>query len=412
MGPEPPLEFHRRRRVAAQVAGLAASTSPTVGVAVIAGLVGVFWGVARALGGAGSVPPHWFYIPIIFAALRFGWPGTLLTSVVSGLMAGPLLPLDVRAGTHQALSDWGMRAAFFIGIGQVVALLVHQPRAHSLSALRIARIDRELRRALAWSELEVHYQPIFDILGRRRRVVGAEALIRWRHPKRGLVPPMEFIPAAEATGRIIDIGSFVLRDACSRVAHWADLSGDTRFAVSVNLSARELADPALVSRVAAAIRDYGIEPQRLTFEITESAIMEDMDLCLEQLAALRAQGVNLAIDDFGTGQCSLSYVHLFPVQSIKLDRSFTARITDSERGQVFVGSIILLAHTLELGAVAEGIETADQLELLKAMRCDGGQGFHLGAPAVPNRISEALDEQRAERSRRLSNNEPSHWLRG
>ena len=288
---------------------------------------------------------------------------------------------------------------------------MHQPQALRLRALRYARTDRAVRRALASGELEVHYQPIFDILGRRRRVVGAEALIRWCHPERGLIPPDEFIPAAEATGLIVDIGEFVLRDACGRVAHWSDLSGDKRFAVSVNLSARELADPTLVSRVAGAIRESGIDPQRLTFEITETAIMEDMDLCVERLAALRAQGVNLAIDDFGTGQSSLSYVQLFPVQTIKLDGSFNARITDSERGQAFVGTIILLAHTLELTAVAEGIEAADQLKLLKAMRCDRGQGFYLGVPSVPDRISEALDERRVQRVRRLSNHDDSQSVR-
>jgi EAL domain-containing protein (putative c-di-GMP-specific phosphodiesterase class I) len=407
MSPQPALEFDRRQRAAVQVAGLAADTSTSVGLGVIVGLVAASWLLAFTLGGAGPVPPHWFYIPIMFAALRFGWPGALLTALVSGLMAGPLLPLEVRSGSSQVLSDWGMRAVFFVGIGQVLALLVHQPHALRLTALRCARIDRAVRRGLASGELEVHYQPIFDIGGRRRRVIGAEALIRWRHPERGLIPPDEFIPAAEATGLIVEIGDFVLRDACSRVTRWSDLSGDGRFAVSVNLSARELADPSLVERVVAAIGESGIPPERLTLEITETAIMEDMDLCLAQLAALRAQGVNLAIDDFGTGQSSLSYIQLFPVQTIKLDRSFIARITDSEQGQVFVGSIILLAHALGLAAAAEGIEAAAQLRLLRTMRCDLAQGYHLGVPAKPDEITEALDEQRVQRAHRLARREQS-----
>lgn len=400
-------DFHWRQRAAVQVAGLAASTPPILGLGMIAGMTLAFWAVAFAIGGAGAVPPHWFYIPIMFAALRFGWPGTLITSLVCGLVAGPLLPLDVHGGTAQAFSDWGMRTVFFVGIGQVLAVFVHQPQALRLGALRFARIDRAVRQALAKGELEVHYQPIYDIAGRRQRLIGAEALIRWRHPKRGLIPPMEFIPAAETTGRIVDIGDFVLRDACSRVAFWSDLSGDQRFAVSVNLSARELGDPTLLARVAAAIGAYNVDPQRLTFEITETAIMDDLDRGLEQLAALRSLGVNLAIDDFGTGQCSLTYAHLFPVQTIKLDRSFIAAVADSERGHNLVRTIILLAHALDLAAVAEGVESADQLELLKAMGCDRGQGYHLGFPSTPDRISEALDRQHLRRARRLAGNTPS-----
>jgi diguanylate cyclase len=407
----PRVGTDRRQRAAVTVAGLSAAMHPAAAISLIAGMVGASWAAAFVLGGAGPVPPHWFYIPIMFAGLRFGWPGTLLTSVVSGLAAGPLLPLEVDAGTSQAFSDWGMRAAFFVGIGQALALLVHQPRALHLSALRSTHIDRAVRRALANGELEVHYQPIFDILGRRQRVVGAEALVRWRHPKRGLVPPMEFIPAAEDTGLITDIGDFVLRDACRRVTHWSDLSGDHRFEISVNLSARELADPTLVRRVAWAIRDHRIEPERLTLEITETAAMEDMDLCLKQLAALRAHGVNLAIDDFGTGRASLAYVHMFPVQRIKLDRSFIADLTDSERGKVFVSTLILLAHTLNFTALAEGIEDPEQLELLKAMGCDLGQGFHLGVPMTPEQISRALEDQRVQRARRLLSEEQSRVLR-
>lgn len=396
----PSPEFQWRDRTAAQVAGISAATSTAVGVALIVALVAASWLVAYGLGGAGPVPPHWFYVPIIFAALRFGWPATLLTSVVSGVVSGPLLPLAVSEGTAQTFSDWGMRTAFFVGIGQVLALLIHQPRALRLHALRYAKTDRALRRAIAADELEVHYQPLYDILGRRRRVVGAEALIRWRHPSRGLVSPAEFIPAAEHTGCIVDIGAFVLHDACGRVRDWSELSGDWRFTLSINLSARELADPELTARVSAAIDDHGIEPARLTFEITETAVMNDMDLCLKQLLALRALGVSLAIDDFGTGQSSLQYVHLFPVQTIKVDGSFTARIADSEQGQALVGTIILLTHTLGLEAVAEGIETAEQLELLKAMRCDFGQGFHLARPMPPAEITEALEQQQRSRRQR------------
>lgn len=394
-------QFQRRDRAAAQVAGVSAGMSPPLAVGLIAGLVAASWLVSYAVGGAGPVPPHWFYVPIIFTALRFGGRATLVTSIVSGLVAGPLLPLDVSQGTSQTFSDWGMRTAFFVGIGQVLALLIHQPQASRVQALRFARTDRALETALTTSQLEVHYQPVYDVLGRRRRIVGAEALVRWRHPKRGLVLPAEFIPAAEHTGRIVDIGEFVLHDACRRIDRWGELCSDRRFQLSVNLSGRELADPDLIDRVAAALREHGVQPGRLTFEVTETAIMEDMELCLTQLAALRELGVNLSIDDFGTGQSSLQYVQLFPVQTVKLDGSFTARMTHDVQGQAMMGTMILLAHTLELQAVAEGIETAEQLELLKAMRCDFGQGYHLARPMPPDDVTERLADQHSRRRDRI-----------
>ncbi|MGH9013410.1 MAG: putative bifunctional diguanylate cyclase/phosphodiesterase [Acidimicrobiia bacterium] len=393
---------HWRQRTAAEIAGVSAELPAGVATVVIVGLLAASWATAYMLGGAGPVPPHWFYILIIVAALRFGWVGTLVTSMASGVLAGPLLPLDVTEGTSQVFSDWGMRTGFFVGIGQVLALLINQPRALRLSALRSARLDRSLRQALVHHELEVHYQPIFDVVGRRHRVVGAEALIRWHHPKRGLILPSDFIPAAEATGVVVELGEFVLHEVCRRISQWSKLSLDHRFTVSMNLSARELTDPQLLARVDTAINSHGIDPERLAFEVTETAVIEDMEVCLRQLTVLRERGVRLAIDDFGTGQSSLSYVNVFPVHTIKLDRSFTARMTENEQGQAIVGTVVLLAHTLDLTAVAEGVETPEQLELLKAMRCDYVQGFHLGMPSTPERITIALEAQEAQRRRQRS----------
>lgn len=375
-----------------RVAGVAAGTSPLVGTVLIAGSIAAFWGVAVALGGAGAVPPHWFYIPITFAALRFGPRATGFVSAVCGVVAGPLLPLDVRTGAAQGFSDWGMRLVFFVAIGQILALLVHQPLALRLTALRHARAARSLRRALANGELEVDYQPIFDILSNPPRIAGAEALVRWRHAERGRVMPDEFIPMAEATGLVADVDDFVLHDACSRVRRWRELVEDPQFTVSINLSPCELADENLLSRVAAAIETHGIDPQWLTLEVTETAVMEDVELCLKQLHALRALGVNLAIDDFGTGQSSLSHIHVLPVQTIKLDSSFIAQITDPARGRGFVGTLVLLTQSLDLPAVAEGIEHRDQLDLLRAMRCEFGQGFHLAVPSSPAHLTRALAE--------------------
>jgi len=279
--------------------------------------------------------------------------------------------------------------------------VIHQPQPSRIQALRFARTDRALQTALTAGQLEVHYQPLYDVLGRRRRIVGAEALVRWRHPKRGLVSPAEFLPAAEHTGRIIDIGEFVLHDACRRINRWGELSSDQRFQLSVNLSGRELEDDDLVDRAAATLREHGVHPGRLTFEITETAIKEDMARCMTQLAALRELGVNLAIDDFGAGESSLQYVHLFPVQAVKVDGSVTARITDDEEGQAVMGTTILLAHTLDLVVVAEGIETAEQLELLKAMRCDFGQGYHLDRPMSSDDVTKRLADQHSRRRDRI-----------
>ncbi|MEX0950414.1 MAG: EAL domain-containing protein [Acidimicrobiia bacterium] len=371
-------------------------TDARVAVSIIAGLLVGSWAVGRAVGGAGAVAPHWFYIPIVLAAVRFGPLGAFAAGVASMLLAGPLLPAETSPMTAQPLSDWLTRGSFFILIGQVFALASRQPEGARALARRVTLLDHDLRRAIAHGELEVHYQGLFDIGGRRRRVIGAEALLRWRHPTHGYVPPDEFIPLAEQTDLVYELGELVLAEVCRQVAEWRDIV-EAHFVASVNLSAHQLADPDLRRRVRRCIDGAGIDPSQLCFEITETAVMADITVSRERLQALRDLGVRLAVDDFGTGYSSLAYVHLLPIDTIKIDQSFIARITEETEAAALVANTILLAHTLGYEALAEGVETPEQLALLRSMHCDQAQGFHLHRPALPMEITTALKRQRRQR---------------
>jgi EAL domain-containing protein (putative c-di-GMP-specific phosphodiesterase class I) len=364
-------------------------------VAIIAGLLVASWAIARAVGDVDAVPPEWFYIPIVLAAVRFGPRGALIAAALSMVLAGPLLPVDLDKGA-QPLTEWLIRGSFFILIGQVVALTSRQLEGARALARRVTRLDRDLRHAIARGELEVHYQGIYDISGRRRRVIGAEALLRWHHPSHGDIPPDQFIPLAEQTDLIDALGELVLAEACRQLAEWRDIVDDN-FVVSVNLSAHQLARPDLALRVQRCIDAAGINPSQLCLEITETAVMADLTVSQARLQALHDLGVKLAIDDFGTGYCSLAYIDLLPIDIIKIDQSFIARITEETGAAALVANTILLAHTLGYAALVEGIETPEQLALLRSMRCDQAQGFYLHRPAPPMEITTALKRQRRRR---------------
>jgi diguanylate cyclase (GGDEF)-like protein len=250
----------------------------------------------------------------------------------------------------------------------------------------IARDHTEslLHIALQRREFEVHYQPVLALGD--RRVVGVEALVRWNHPQHGLVRPSLFIGAAEETGLIVPIGAYVLGEACAAYQQWnADAEAERRPAVvdliEVNLSARQLAAPELVSEVREILVQTGIEPHALMLEITESALMTEPENALRVLRRLKNLGVRLAIDDFGTGFSSLSYLRKFPLDALKIDKSFVDDITTSPEDAVIVASIVGLAHALGLEVIAEGVETENQLAALAATSCDLFQGF-LYAPAL------------------------------
>ncbi|MGV7211537.1 putative bifunctional diguanylate cyclase/phosphodiesterase [Oxalobacteraceae bacterium A2-2] len=246
------------------------------------------------------------------------------------------------------------------------------------AAQRRAALERELRRAMEQETLAVHYQPQFDCA--TGALCGAEALLRWHHPEYGPVSPAEFIPVAEDSGLIVQLGSWVLHRACRDLAAW-DCAGGPRLGVAVNMSARQLREPGFIDDVTRALDQNGIEPGRLELELTESLLMEEVDSAIAFMQAVRALGVRLAIDDFGTGYSSLAYLQNFPINQLKVDRSFVRLLP--QRGATVIQAILALARGFGLTVVAEGVEEQRQLDWLRQAGCDVAQGFLLGAPMPP-----------------------------
>ena len=248
------------------------------------------------------------------------------------------------------------------------------------AAVDALRTGTDLHRALERNELVVHYQPIVTL--RSGRVIGFEALVRWNHPERGLIAPGDFIPLAEETGLIVPIGAWILETACRQIVHWQTVRDrDTQggmLAMNVNLSPRQLADPTLTKTVARIIRDTGVDATAVCLELTENALMQNPVSATEAMRALRDLGVHISIDDFGTGYSSLSYLKRFPVEALKIDRSFIGGLGLDNEDTSIVEAIVTLAHALGLTAVAEGLETPTQLEALRGIGCDFAQGYLLG----------------------------------
>jgi diguanylate cyclase (GGDEF)-like protein/PAS domain S-box-containing protein len=241
-------------------------------------------------------------------------------------------------------------------------------------------LETDLHRALERQELRVFYQPIVSL--ESRRIIGAEALLRWEHPARGLVSPLDFIPLAEETGLIEPIGRWVVQHACAQAQEW-HRQGHSHLTVSVNVSVRELKMPNFVEVVAATLQQTGLPPRFLILEMTESAYMEQASITGVVVERLRAMGVQIAFDDFGTGYSSLSYLRHFQVNRIKIDRSFIRDMTKNTTDLAITGAMIAMAHQLNINVVAEGVETEEHLELLSMYRCDTVQGYLISRP-VPN----------------------------
>jgi EAL domain-containing protein (putative c-di-GMP-specific phosphodiesterase class I) len=254
----------------------------------------------------------------------------------------------------------------------------------SMRARLVERVELEhsLRRAILRDEFRLHYQPTMSLVTGRPILV--EALLRWDHPQRGLVPPDQFIPVAEDTRLIVPIGAWALREACREVASWRRASPElAEVQVSVNLSACQFADDHLLELVASALHESGLDPSALWLEITETAVMDEVETTIRTLAGLKSLGVQLSIDDFGTGYSSLSYLKRFPVDVLKIDRSFVDGMGVDAEDEAIVTAVVRMAQALGKGVVAEGIENSRQLVGLSELGCDAGQGFFFSKPEPP-----------------------------
>jgi PAS domain S-box-containing protein len=291
--------------------------------------------------------------------------------------------ITVRATTNVVRDEEGRRMAT-VSVNRQV-----HPERERLQREPNADEVIDLRRGLDDGELDVFYQPVVALAD--RRLVTVEALVRWRHATRGVLEPDDFIETAERSGLIVELGAFVLGEACRRAASWRRAGVDVNLAV--NLSARELADPRLVERVSAVIAASGLEPTSLWLEVTESALVEDVDQASAMLHQLSALGIGISIDDFGTGWASLTYLRRFPVHLLKIDRSFVTGVDHDPSNAAIVRSILSLGAELGLDVVAEGIETAAEDEALQALGCSIGQGYLYGRP-VPG---DEIDLARADR---------------
>jgi diguanylate cyclase (GGDEF)-like protein/PAS domain S-box-containing protein len=287
---------------------------------------------------------------------------------------------DADAALHRAKDRGRARSELFVEDYRVTAV-------HRL------RTANDLHRALTESEFRVVYQPEIDL--RTGHVTGVEALVRWHHPERGLVPPGEFVPLAEQTGLIAGIGAWVLDTALAQAAEWSDARFDsTALAVWVNLSARQLGDPGLVELVSGTLRRHGVDAAQLGLEITETALLEDAEGAVTALSSLRELGVRLAVDDFGTGYSSLSYLKRLPVDAVKIDRSFVDGLAVDGDDSAIVAAVAGMARALRLTTIAEGVENLDQLHALRRLGCDLAQGHFFTTPQPPAHITRLLESDR------------------
>jgi EAL domain-containing protein (putative c-di-GMP-specific phosphodiesterase class I) len=255
-------------------------------------------------------------------------------------------------------------------------------------ALRKLILENNLRKALEREEFVLHYQPLVDLA--TGRVTGTEALLRWQHPGLGLLAPMEFIPLAEETGLIVPIGEWMLQKACEQGKAWQE-AGRPSLRMAVNLSMRQFRQNNVTEMVAGALMRSGLHPGCLDLELTESVVMQDAEETIATLRELKSIGVRLTIDDFGTGYSSLSYLKNLPLSTLKLDQSFVNALTRDRGDEAISRAIVALAHDLSLKVIAEGVETAEQVEFLRLLKCDEVQGFLFSRPVPALELSGIFD---------------------
>jgi diguanylate cyclase (GGDEF)-like protein len=326
----------------------------------------------------------------IVEAVQRPYPSALHNCTISASVG--VVMRDGEAGSGELLrnADVALMYAKRQGKGRYV---VYRPELHSSELERIA-FERDLRIALEQDQFILHYQPIVD--SKNRRILGVEALVRWQHPERGLVPPLDFIPLAEATGLIVPLGAWVLREACVQTQKWRTNhpSFFKDFLLSVNVSARQLFGTQLQNDVVTALNESGLDPRHLVLEIIESQVMTDVAGALRQFAALKEIGVRIAIDDFGTGYSSLGHLQDLPVDFLKLDKSFTDNITESVKSQELMRTVAQLSRALSIATVAEGVETVEQADVLHHLDVNLCQGFFFARPVDADSFSRMLKRVR------------------
>ena len=281
-------------------------------------------------------------------------------------------------------ADTAMYRAKTLGKGryQVFDSYLHQ------SAVASLQLKNDLRRAIERQEFLIYYQPIRELA--TGRLTGFEALLRWQHPERGLISPAEFIPVAEETGSIVPLGQWILSEACRQMKAWQEqLPTAESLKISVNLSGKQLTEAEFIEKINQILTQTDLDSRSLKLEITESTLMENVEVATKMLRQLRARKINLSLDDFGTGYSSLSYLHRFPLNTLKIDRSFVSRMKANDQNSEIIRAIVTLAHTLGMDVTAEGVETQEQLEQLKLLRCEQGQGYLFSRP-LNQKAAEAL----------------------
>jgi EAL domain-containing protein (putative c-di-GMP-specific phosphodiesterase class I) len=322
-------------------------------------------------------------------------PWVAATPLRTGVDARQLEPSAVYRGPSSEAIGRGMTAVTELaeqpgadaGVatdGPLDKVPARQPR----DAAGLARLHNEnaIRKAIEREEFRVFFQPEVSIDG--EHIIGLEALVRWQHPERGLLGPGEFIALAEETGLIVPLGTWVLRDACQRAVVWQrSRPAHQPLTLRVNVSARQLAQDSLRATVAEIIAETGVEPALLCLEVTESVLIEDPEESIRTLTELKQLGVKIAIDDFGTGYSSLEYVRRLPVDCVKVDRSFVRGVPENEEDVAIVNAVIELGHALKLSVTAEGVETTDQFDNLRAAGCDTAQGFLFFRPEPPEEVA-------------------------
>jgi diguanylate cyclase (GGDEF)-like protein/PAS domain S-box-containing protein len=251
-----------------------------------------------------------------------------------------------------------------------------------------SNLEADLRQGLARGELLVHYQPVVD---HRARLLGAEALVRWRHPQRGMISPADFIPLAEQTGLILPLGQYVLQTACEQLQRWSQRPDTAHLSLSVNVSARQFRQPGFVAEVLQTLKQHHADPRQLKLELTESLLLGDIEDTIARMVQLKSEGVGFALDDFGTGYSSLSYLKRLPLDQVKIDQSFVRDVLTDPNDAAIVRTILALAQSLDLEVVAEGVETTGQLSFLRLHGCEGFQGYLFGRPGPAEAIDALLD---------------------